>query len=52
MLSVAENITISAGKAVRIKVYHHYYLYNNKDYILTEFSVESSKDISSIIFLG
>lgn len=37
---------LSPGKQ-RIKVYHRYYLYDDKDYILTEFSVESTQDISS-----
>ena len=40
-------VTISARENSGIKVYHRYYLYDDKDYILTEFSVESTQDISS-----
>ena len=40
-------VTISARENSGIKVYHRYYLYDDKDYILTEFSVETKQDISS-----
>ncbi len=39
--------TISARDNSGIKVFHHYYLYDNKDYILTDFTIESTQDISS-----